>query len=67
MAVDRREFCAVAYLRGTKHKIYEDSFRMLHEYPDAAKAVNSLATAAQAAGSNDDIAALLVEVCEIWL
>jgi serine/threonine protein phosphatase PrpC len=29
MAVDRREFCAVAHLKGTKHKIYEDSFRML--------------------------------------
>jgi PPM family protein phosphatase len=29
LAVGRRQNCAVAYLKGTKHKIYEDSFRML--------------------------------------
>lgn len=29
MAVDRRKSAAVAHLKGTKHRIYEDSFRML--------------------------------------
>ena len=47
-----------------KHPI--EAAAMLNEYPDIAKAVNSLATAAQAGGSNDDITALLVEVAEIW-
>jgi hypothetical protein len=28
-AVDRRNSAAVAHLKGTKHRIYEDSFRIL--------------------------------------
>jgi PPM family protein phosphatase len=48
-----------------KHPI--EAAAMLNDYSDIAKAVNSLAIAAQAAGSNDDITALLVEVTEIWV
>lgn len=29
MTVDRRQSSAVAFLKGTKHRFYEDSFRML--------------------------------------
>jgi serine/threonine protein phosphatase PrpC len=47
-----------------KHPI--EAAKMLNQYQDTSKAVNSLATAAQAAGSNDDITALLVDVSEIW-
>jgi hypothetical protein len=29
MTIDRRQSSAVAFLKGTKHRFYEDSFRML--------------------------------------
>jgi serine/threonine protein phosphatase PrpC len=47
-----------------KHPI--EAAEMLNEYKDIAIAVNSLAVAAQAAGSNDDITVLLLEAAEIW-
>ena len=50
----------------TKVKHPVEAAKMLNDYQDIAIAVNSLAMAAQAAGSNDDITALLFEVIEIW-
>jgi serine/threonine protein phosphatase PrpC len=47
----------------TKVKHPVEAAAMLNDYQDIAIAVNSLATAARAAGSNDDITVLLVEVC----
>jgi serine/threonine protein phosphatase PrpC len=40
MAVDRRQSCAVAHLRGSKHKIYEDSFRLLPREIDLVESCN---------------------------
>jgi serine/threonine protein phosphatase PrpC len=51
----------------TKVKSPIEAAAMLNECPDIAKAVNSLATAAWSACSNDDITVLLVEVAELWI
>jgi serine/threonine protein phosphatase PrpC len=50
----------------TKVKHPREAAAIVTEYQDIAKAVNALAVATLAAGSNDDITALLLEVSDCW-